>query len=150
MKEPTLDSALHYSLDHMLILKSKAEFHIMLVVSTRLCLGENPSLNHNISRKQFLLGVIFCNLFITIWDKKIFSALEDTVHAFKSRNYLLAKEKYRSALHNWPWQPGYTFTQHINRLAPVINHKAHKVKHVALSKKTAVKATQGLTDCKSV
>lgn len=55
----------------------------------------------------------------------------------KAVNYLLVKEKYWSsacALHKRPWQPGYTFTQHINKLAPIINHWAHTVKVIALNK----------------
>lgn len=60
-------------------------------------------------------------------------------------NCLLLKEKYRpsrfsifppsnaahliyaSSLHKPRWQPMYTFTQHINRLAPVINPEPRPV-----------------------
>lgn len=51
--------------------------------------------------------------------------------------YLLAKEKYRSsacALHKRPRQPGETFTQHINRLACIINH-SHTANVTALLSK---------------
>lgn len=52
-------------------------------------------------------------------------------------NYLLAKEKYRSsacALHKRPRQPRETFTQHINRLAWIINH-SHTANATALLSK---------------
>lgn len=52
---------------------------------------------------------------------------------------------YSPSLHKWPWQPKHTFTQHINRLAPTINHTACTVNDIGPSKILQLKQI----DCKS-